>query len=275
MKKQILSVAAAVMALSAQALTFGPVTAVSGTPSGASHPVLSPDGNTLLFAAPVTEALSLLDLASGEISVLDDAAGAAATAVFAADSRSIAYKTFDRIDGLACSDVRIVRLDGKKHVRSVGRMQRKPQIAQPAGDCAVADYSTIKVSRGGTVTDITPVEGAFSYQNAQLSPDGSRIVFTVPFQGVFVCNADGSGAERVAERGSRPVWAGNSVIAFILSHDDGYVILSSQLVTCDLDSRQIQVVSDPDTIVEDATGRDGLIVFSTLAGDIKQVTFTR
>ena len=263
-------------AAAAQALTFGTVSRMAVVPDGASRPVLSPDGKTLLYTAPGTRALSAVNLESGQIKVLDETEGNYSMPRFSADSRHITYKTFGRVDGLACSDVRQASVTGSQPRRAVAAMQRTPRLAVPAAtDHAIDDYRTIKVCIGGKTTDINPVADAYSYQYAQLSPDGKRIVFAVPFQGVFVCNTDGTGATSIAEIGSRPVWAGNSVIAYILSHDDGYVILSSQLVTYDLDNALTQVVTGPDVIAEDVTATDGLIIFSIADKGIRSVTFTR
>ena len=57
--------------------------------------------------------------------------------------------------------------------------------------------------------------------------------------------------------------------------DDGYTILSSQLVTYDLDNALTQVVTGPDVIAEDVTATDGLIIFSIADKGIRSVTFTR
>lgn len=263
-------------AAAAQALTFGTVSRMAVVPDGASRPVLSPDGKTLLYTAPDTRALSAVNLESGRITVLDETEGNYSMPRFSADSRHVTYKTFGRVDGLACSDVRQASVTGSQPRRAVAAMQRTPRLAVPAAtDYAIDDYRTIKVCIGGKTTDINPVADAYSYQYAQLSPDGKQIVFAVPFQGIFVCNADGTDAKRIADMGSRPVWAGDTVIAYILSHDDGYVILSSQLVTYDLDNALTQVVTGADVIAEDVTATDGLIIFSIADKGIRSVTFTR
>lgn len=276
MKKTILSLAFLAAVTAAQALTFGTVSRMAVVPDGASRPVLSPDGKTLLYSAPGTLALSAVNLDSGKINVLDETEGNYSQPRFSADSRHITYRTYGRVDGMACSDVRQAAVAGNQPRRTVAAMQRTPRLAVPAAtDYAIDDYKTIKVCVNGKTAEINPVADAYSYQYAQLSPDGKRIVFAVPFQGVFVCNTDGTGATRIAEIGSRPVWAGNSVIAYILSHDDGYTILSSQLVTYDLDNALTQVVTGPDVIAEDVTATDGLIIFSIADKGIRSVTFTR
>lgn len=276
MKKLIISLSLLVAAATAQALDFGTISRMAVVPEGASRPVLSPDGKTLLYSAPATGALSAVDLESGKITVIDETEGSNSQPVFSADSRHVTYKTYGRVDGLVCNDVRQATVNGSSPRRTIAAMQRTPRLATPAAtNYAIDDYKTIKVCIDGKVSDITPVADAYSYQYAHLSPDGKHIVFTVPFQGVFVCNADGSEATCIADKGSCPVWAGNSVVAYILSHDDGYTILSSQLVTYDLDKALTQVVTGPDVIAEDVTAIDGLIIFSIADKGIRSVTFTR
>lgn len=135
-------------------------------------------------------------------------------------------------------------------------------------DFAEADYKSIRLVRNGMEKSISPLKDAHSYLWASLSPDGSRLLFTEPFQGVFVADADGSNPVRIAAKGDFPAWVDNSTIAYVLSHDDGYVILDAAVMVCDLTDMSTVKATDNATVVGESSAAAGTVVYSTLDGKI-------
>lgn len=275
MKNIILAVCALFYGMTAYAINPGELVLLQQDATSVFHPVLSPDGNTLLFSSQDHTGLSAMNLNDKSVIVIDDAAAAGFCPVFSSDGKTVVYRTADNIDGLTYRDVRSFRLDSDASAQIIRPMNRSDEnLNRIAGDTdyAYADYRTIKVCRNGNLVEISPLAEAHSYLWASISPDGTKLLFTEPFTGVYVCNIDGTDARRIAAKGDFAAWADNSIITYVDSKDDGYVIVSSRLCAYDLESGRSLVITPADVIVGEATAAAGKAVFSTLAGQLYSVT---
>lgn len=258
-------------ALAATALTAaaaGPQRIAVG--QGAHHPVLSPDGTTLLYSSLDHTGLQALDLVTGKVTTLDESASAGFQPVFSADGRTVFYRTATMADGLLYRDIRAYEFDGTG-VRTLAAPSRKDErVAALAGNTyAYADFDKIEVSTAGVRKTISPVPEAHTYQWAAISPDASSLAFCEPFQGVFVSSTDGTGLRRLLDKGDYIAWAGPSKIIAVVSKDDGYVILESRLVLVDVITGETEFITAEDIKVSEATAApSGLVVFSDLAGNL-------
>ena len=258
MKIRLLAAAIACSALPALAIVpYMPLT----LPQGAHHPVLSPDGGTLLFSTDSHTGLNAISLTNGKITVVDEA-------VFSTDGKTVYYRTAEINDGLMYRDVRSYNLAERKGRRLAQPTRDKVQLSDYAGgEYAEADYKTIRVVKDGKETRVNPLADSHSYLWASLSPDGTRLIFSEPFQGVFVCNADGTEPHRLLKKGDYPAWAGDNTIIAVISHDDGYQILDSRLVTVDTRTGNTTDITAPDMLVSEATASyNGKVVFSDING---------
>lgn len=275
MKKIIFASMAALAALTAQALSVGQIRPVEGLGAGAYHPVLSPDGSTLLFSAVDHTGLNALDLTTGKVSVLDKDAAAGFNPVFSADGKTVAYRTAAVKDGLLCRDLRSYNLAKKAGKQLQGLTRNDVDLDKAAGKTAYAraDYREIVVSDATGTRRITPLADAHSYLWASLSPDGTHLLFSEPFSGVYVANADGTEPRKIADKGDYPAWAGDNIIVYVLTRDDGYVTLSSQLIAVDLNDNSTTVITSPENIVGEATAAtNGTVIFNTVDGSLYTVT---
>lgn len=272
MKRHIL-LAAAILgaAVSAAAITVSAPQKIE-TPEGSHHPVLSPDGNTLLFSTQDHTGLKSLDLSTGKTAVIDTDAAAGFAPIFNADGSKVFYRTATVIDGLLCHDVRsydIAKGSAPVKLQSYSRKAPSDLNAVSAKDnYAFADYRDIVLCRDGVTTKINPIADAHSYLWASLSPDGSHLLFCEPFEGVFVAKADGSQPQRIAAKGDFPAWLSNNMIAFVVTHDDGYVVLDSKLCVVNIASGRTTDITDVDTLVGEAAAAAGKVVYSDLQGNM-------
>lgn len=265
MKIRLLAAAIACSALPALAIVpYMPLT----LPQGAHHPVLSPDGATLLFSTDSHTGLNAISLTNGKITVVDEGASAGFEPVFSTDGKTVYYRTAEINDGLMYRDVRSYNLAERKGRRLARPTRDKVQLSDYAGgEYAEADYKTIRVVKDGKETRVNPLADSHSYLWASLSPDGTRLIFSEPFQGVFVCNADGTEPHRLLKKGDYPAWAGDNTIIAVISHDDGYQILDSRLVTVDTRTGNTTDITAPDMLVSEATASyNGKVVFSDING---------
>lgn len=270
MKKIHLSLFAAMVSMGASALTVSPAVKVE-TEGPAHNPVLSPDGKTMLFSSDNHTGLKALTLGREGITVLDDAPGAGFNPVFSTDGSIVVYQTAALVDGLLNRDARSFNLTDGTGRRMAGMSRDDHNLRDLAGqtDYVFADYDAIVVSRGGEVTKLQPVADAHSYLWATVSPDGSKIAFVEPFQGVFVSDIDGKNLVKIAAKGDFPAWAGDNLVTFTVSHDDGYVILDSTLKIYDLSTGiTVNLTANDVKVGESTASANGNVVYSTLDGEV-------
>lgn len=267
MKKVILSlclmVAAAAMAQYPQAHRLD-------LPAGAHHPVLSPDGQTLLFSSDVHTGLKAVSLATGDITEIDQAAAAGFQPAFSNDGKKVYYRTASFEDGLRYRDVRCYDMDAAKATRvSAPTRDNALAVSFGGGDYAMANYRTIAVAQNGSVRQLDPLPDSHSYLWASLSPDGKHILFTEPFKGVFVADADGSNPVRILEKGDFASWAGDRSVVAVQTVDDGYVVLESHLTLVNIATGITRRISAENVKVGEATASPaGKVVYTDLDGNM-------
>ena len=254
----------------ALALRAGSPVAVQIEP-GACHPVLSPDGNTLLYTTVDHTGLKALDLASGRVTVIDTEIAAGFQPVFSAEGSEVFYRTAAFSDGLLYRDVRSFSFDNGRSVRiqAPSRSNESAAAFAPSSSAAWSDYRTIAVRLGDSFAEISPLADAHSYLWASLSADASRIAFCEPFSGVFVCNPDGSEPVKLLAKGDFVSWAGPRTIIAVVSEDDGYGILSSQLVAVNTATGIVRALTPDSVLVGEATAApDGTVVYTDADGQM-------
>lgn len=267
------ALAAVAFGAAAAGLQAGPAQPIA-LPAGSHHPVLSPDGNTLLFSSQDHTGLKALKLSTGEITTIDENASAGFNPVFSTDGSEVFYRTASMEDGLLYRDVRSYSLTDRSGRRLAAPSRDNVNMAGLAGGTyAYADYRTIKVQTGGTAVDVSPLPDSHSYLWASLDSEGTRMLFTEPFEGVFVSNADGSDARRLLAKGDFASWAGNGWIVAVVSHDDGYVILDSTLVAVNVNTGETVSLTSGDILVGEATASEsGKVVYTTLDGRMYMIS---
>lgn len=238
--------------------------------AGAFHPVLSPDGTTLLFSTIDHTGLKSFDLNTGATSVIDTEAAAGFEPVFTNDGAKVLYRTASMIDGLVYRDVRSFDFNTSGVTTLAKPSRGNDNVRALAGDTyAYADFGAIAVSRNGVATRLNPVADAHTYLWASFSPAADRIAFTEPFKGVYVCAPDGSELRKVLDKGDYIAWAGDNTLIAVVSHDDGYVILDSSLVKIDLLSGAVTPLTAESVLVSEATAAaDGTVVYSDIDGNM-------
>ncbi len=240
-------------------------------PVGSFHPVMSPDGSKLLFSTMDHTGLQCLDMASGDIAIIDSRAAAGFQPVFSLDGQKVIYRTAQKVDGLVNRDVREYSLATAKHkvIAPLSREQVKLATVDRT-TYAVSAFDKINVTIDGKTMMIDPVEDAHSYLWASLSPDGSKLLFTEAFKGVFVANVDGTDARQINPKGIYPCWIDNNTIASVSQTDDGYFITSSHVTISDITTGQNATITGDEVLVDELTTsvNTGAIVYSTLDGEM-------
>lgn len=271
-----LAAAATCVAASAAGVELSPVQEIN-IDRQAFHPTLSPDGSILLFSTTDHTGLFSYDMTDGSVTTLDESAAAGFAPVFSQKGDKVYYQTATLVDGLLNRDVRVVTLKSGNVKQLEKPSRRSVELRAIDGDTFVSSaVYYINVVKDGKSTELRPVADGHSYLWPSLSPDGKRILFSEPFQGVFVCDLDGSNLHKVAEKGDFPCWISNDEVLAVSTTDDGYNVLSSQLNLIDLASGNTTALTDENVKVGELTASPaaGLLVFSTLEGKMYRMNVT-
>ncbi len=254
---------------------------------GVSNPTFSPDGSRMLFSTENFTGLKSLDLATGEVTVIDTSMAAGYNPVFSPDGSKVYYRTASNKGVLVYRDV--VCYDFKKAERKqileptrerivVAADAEAVRVRSPKGFVAgtngnkarfvASNFETISVFDGKDHKEITPLSDGYTYEWASLSPDGKRILFSEPFLGIYVCGLDGSNPVQIAKRGAYPQWVNDDIVAIVVTKDDGYGILASRIDAVEISTGKVTALTPDDVVATEMSVCPATrqLAFSTLDG---------
>jgi Tol biopolymer transport system component len=257
------------------------------------YPRFDASGEQLLLTAENYRGLKLLNLATGRLVTVSEEEGAGYHPLITGDGQTVVFVEHAYRDHLRYSRLVSYSL-GDGQVRELQPLSRRVPLPVPAGsDVLVADGERLK-SAGTLRSDAHPEEAVavvieeqqlVLYRNGErkiispypeesyiwpsLSPDGKRIVAYAMGKGVFVCDLQG----RIEYEGGSleaPVWAGNRLLAGMVTADDGHQIIRSEVRILDTENREQERISPEGIIalyptVSLSTGR---IAWHTPEGEI-------
>ncbi len=246
--------------------------------STAHHPVVSPDGSRVLFTSVNHTGLKSLDIASGEVVLLDSREGAGFEPVFSVDGKDVLYRTNSYEDGLLVKDMKRVNIETGNAVQVLEPSRKRVQtraMAAKAGLKTSSVYAyaqpakqSISVSVDGLVKEINPIETGYRYLWASVSPSKDKLLFNDVYSGLYVSNLDGSKAKHLTTRGEFPCWAGDKYVVAIYTEDDGYVVTKASVIAIDVETGVITELTGKDVIVDGVSASSDKIVYTTEQGDM-------
>ena len=98
--------------------------------------------------------------------------------------------------------------------------------------------------------------------NAQLSPDGKKVVFN-EMDNIVVINIDGTG-KRVLGIGFRPQWVGNSQIVYERTTDNGHSYLTGELYILNINGGAEKALTN---------SRDRIEMYPSISPDGNKIAF--
>ena len=303
MKKVFLSFAMSVALLS-NAQSFEVVN-VEQVPTGdhemTFHPRFMPDGN-LLVSALNYNGLALINVKSGEYTLLTEMQGAGYYPVISEDGKTILTRNMDKANltqSIYVLDVESKSLKtvakGIDHVNQMafngsvamfpieGKAEKKV-VMKGASEASLADLLVteeelkIVVYANGVRTQLDPLAGQLDgcdphYTWTSLSPDKSRILFGCNGN-AYVCNLDGSEVVNLGEMRS-PSWRGNTHVVGMRDEDDGYYLTKSDIVIVDVTGNNYQQLtssSDEIKMFPSVSADGSKIAYHTTEGKIYVMT---
>ena len=221
---------------------------LKGVESQCYNPVLSPDGQKVLFTQSDYEGLNVYDIADDVVTPLasDRLAGSQTR------ENMLVYREMKSVnlDGTEMSTVmgksrgmlHPVAVDGG--VVTVSDNGRKLKAKSNGGTYAYSAGKKIVVVKNGIEKKIAPVPTKYTYIWESLSPDGTKILFYAGGKGAYICDLDGN---LVAELGkyTSPAWCGNDYVVAVNATHDGHQYETSQIVLLKVDGSYKKELTAP------------------------------
>lgn len=256
------------------------------------HPVLNAEGDMLLYTAENYQGLNLYTFKDETSVHINDEITGGFMPVFSLDNKRVFYKNAVYESRLRNEGIMSYEIANEKKVQLVTpKRNLKPAQAYHNGVVVNADKQLRKATFGKTTKELpryvwsdgvdlnifvdgktqvlNPVEGANGYIWASVSPDESKILFTAPARGTYVCDLEGKILHELGYLNA-PVWYGNNLVVGMIDKDDGENITSSKILIRSLDGKLNQVISKDNEIAlyPTAAGEAGKVAYCTSKREI-------
>lgn len=294
MKKLIISamLLAASLAGSAQLVEVTSMQHVQ-LPEGLSVNVatLSPDGSFVVVSDNTGNALTKIDLATGEVSTVTNN-GSGYDVRISDDGRNVVFrqtttgknnlrytalKNVSIADGketelvapsrrlnsgVALTDNTVAAIEGGKV-----RTRRVGAVKETAPAMVSINYGHLEYTKDGKTVTLDP-QGRGSYLWPTLSPDGTQVAYYLAGRGCFVCNVDGSNARALGMLRAAK-WLNNDVLVGMNDTDNGETTTASSIIATDLNGTRQTLTEDSHIAMYPSPSADGKhIAFSTVDGNL-------
>lgn len=236
---------------------------LKGIESQCYNPVLSPDGQKVLFTQSDYEGLNVYDIADDVVTPLASDRLAGFSPAFSKDGKSVYFLSQTRENMLVYREMKSVNLDGTGMSTVMGKSRgmlhpvavdggvvtvsdngRKLKAKSNGGTYAYSAGKKIVVVKNGIEKKIAPVPTKYTYIWESLSPDGTKILFYAGGKGAYICDLDGN---LVAELGkyTSPAWCGNDYVVAVNATHDGHQYETSQIVLLKVDGSYKKELTTP------------------------------
>jgi len=237
------------------------------------HPQFSPDDSKLLLTKSNFYGLYYYDLKTGELIELNDMQGAGYKPVFSDDGQTVYYRSnmfkkkrlYYSIIGQNIYNLEttifeqeqrnlsvVTKLRSgkiiyslKERFREIQNNSIKKSISLKEPFVIVYKSRSILILEGNNRTILQPL-GKKLYLWPSVSPDGSKLLFTVAGQGTFISDLDGNILYDLGWANA-PEWSPDGEwIVFMRDYDDGYRITASDIFIFNTEkSETIQLTDTP------------------------------
>ncbi len=199
---------------------------------GLMAPVWSPDGSQIAATSDNYVGIYVASNDGSNLRLITSDAGAGYKMVWSADGKTI--------EGRAnLSKGALIERQMRSYNVTTGQWQavspRRRTAAQPGAEKATGIYAKM-ISEPAKAAAAIPALAKFAGStiiNPALSPDGSKIAFQIPGEGMWLINANGTDLVSLG-KGSHPAWMpDNRTIVFTIIEDNGTQYTASTLMSTD------------------------------------------
>jgi Tol biopolymer transport system component len=256
---------------------------------------VSPDGKSILASEPGYKGLYSIDVSLKKIVKVSGSQGAGYEPCFSPDGSSVFFRTDEFVNSKKYSSLLKIDLTSKETtiiedksrdlsspvainkriVYSIGGRKMERVEAQSGTKSETADIYVVLENLkpvlyiNGIGKPVLP-NGEGNYIWASLSPDKTKLLYN--FQGTctYISNLDGSIIAN-AGRFDAPKWLNDEIIVGMDDKDDGYRVVSSDIIAFSLNTKQRMVLTSTSNKTEmypfPFPGGDK-IVFQTIEGEL-------
>jgi Tol biopolymer transport system component len=233
------------------------ITAVDLPSQRFTSPQFSPDGNQILFSEVGYRGLWLYDLKTKQIRQLNDLPGAGFAPLFSANGDRIyfwsdQYINFRRYSSLASQNINDSQIQylienerrlfpvtmladetiiyrQNKELKSVSRTTKAAYLSKPIEEIfGYSEGQKMVLVINGIRKELTPF-GANNYIWFSLSPDKTRLLFTVAGGGTFIADLNGQILVKLG-KANAPKWSPDGKwIVYMVDEDDGHTFTASDI----------------------------------------------
>ncbi len=259
---------------------------LKGTESCAYNPVLSADGQQLLFSGDNYTGLKLYDFSDNVTSTITDAAMAGYHPEFSTDGKSVYYMSQTRQDmrlyramnsySVAAKSSKVIA-DGMRRMNAPIALKGGVAVQSERGieysgaksteTFVYTEGSELAVVKNGVEKRFTPVATNYHYLWESLSPNKDKVLFYAGGKGLYVVDLNGTVLAALGKY-TEPVWYNNDYIVAQQTTDDGHQFESSKLVLLKADGTFVKDLTKPESMAMNptASAKAGRIVYNTIDG---------
>jgi hypothetical protein len=270
MRKTILLVAACVMSMLASAQIFE-VQSVQELP-GASFEMgrvaaVSPAGDYILMTMQGGIGLQRYDVATGQLTKISEAPGAAVKLQLSQDGKEIAFQELSmNADKSITSNVKKMNMVSNETTtvaKNLSKIDKAYVATSAATPVLTNEEGMLYLTKNGKKILIAPIGLDYIYIWASLSPDQTKICYYVGERGCFVCDLKGENNQFIGFHCTAAQWYDNNTLVSMRAEDDGHHFTSSVLEAYTLDGKR-QTLTDKSIMASYPYAIDGKIVFTDL-----------
>lgn len=259
--------------------------------SAAYFPQMSDDGRWLLYSNTESTVLTLLNLSTGEKTVVADKGYPGFDARMDASGRVYYVAQQRRSNGLLYRSGRCYDPATGRH-RQVLKAQHGQVLPVRAGADVVIEgekksYRSAKrvasyaftrgswlhiVAQGRPVV-CQPAGECAGYLWAQVSPAGDKVLFEAAGRGLYVCDMQGRVLHRL-EKCLMPSWFDNDHIVAMGNNGNVQRDMRSGIILLAADGSSRVALTDEEGCIQPSVTADGRILFTTKSGTVKLMTIT-
>jgi Tol biopolymer transport system component len=232
---------------------------------------VSPDGNSLLITQEGYKGLFLYDLRNGTVKTICNDQGAGYKPVFSSKGDKVWYRSDEYSGVMKYSKINEYDLASAKSkvVQEKSRNLSPPlfvndRLVYLVGGKQIQTTGAVKSANEGiyvVLEDLVPViyingigkklkpNGEGNYIWVSLSPDRTRLLYNFQGTSAWVCDLDGN-IVASAGRINCPGWINNDLIVGMNDRDDGYRVLSSDIVCYSVKSGRTILLTDTKDKIE-------------------------
>ena len=228
---------------------------------------VSPAGDYILMTMQGGIGLQRYDMATGQLSKITEAPGAAVNLQISQDGKEIAYQELylDKNKNVRSNMVKM-NMDSKQTAtvaKGLSKVDKAYVTTTSATPVLTNEEGMLYLTKNGKKILIAPIGLDYIYIWASLSPDQTKICYYVGERGCFVCDLKGENNQFISRRCTAAQWYDNNTLVSMYAEDNGHNFTSSVLEAYTLDGKR-QTLTDKSIMASYPYAINGKIVFTDL-----------